>query len=210
MPWNFQDVFNTPWNIQHSFEHALQFSTCTEILNTLFQCVSQFSEHAEIFNMFFTVFRKCWNFQHAFLHFSEHGENFNMIFYNFQHSFSICFQHALQFSTCTEILNTLFQCVSQFSEHAELFNMFFTVFRKCWNFQHAFLHFSEHGENFNMIFYNFQHSFSICFQHALQFSTCTEILNTLFQCVLWNMKHENLKHLQSDCNWTHPEIFIKS
>ena len=75
----FQHVFNTPWNIQHSFEHALQFSTCTEILNT--QHVLQFSEHAEIFNMlfysfqnilkfstcFFTTFRTCWKFQHAFL-----------------------------------------------------------------------------------------------------------------------------------------------
>ena len=42
-----------------------------------------------------------------------------------------------------------------------------------------FLQFSEHAENFNMLFYSFQHSFSICFQHALQISTCSEIFNTL-------------------------------
>ena len=122
-----------PCNIQHSFEHALQFSTCAEILNT--QHALQFSEHSEIFNMpfysfqnilkfstcFFTVFRTYWNFQHAFLQFSEHtvifnmlflqfsehAENFNMLLYSFKHSFSICFQHALQISTCSEIFNTL-------------------------------------------------------------------------------------------------------
>ena len=129
---------------------------------------------------------------------------------NIQHSF----EHALQFSTCAEILNT--QHALQFSEHSEIFNMlfysfqnilkfstcFFTVFRTYWNFQHAFLQFSEHAENFNMLFYSFKHSFSICFQHALDFN------------MLWNfqhtLKHENLEHLQSNCNWTHPEIFIKS
>ena len=42
---------------------------------------------------FFTVFRTYWNF--------------NMLFYSFQHSFSIWFQHALQISTCSEIFNTL-------------------------------------------------------------------------------------------------------
>ena len=101
MPWNFQHVFN----IQHSFEHALQFSTCAEILNT--QHTLQFSEHSEILNMLFYSFQNILKFQHAFLQFSEHTENFNMLFYSFQLSFSICFQHALQISTCSEIFNTL-------------------------------------------------------------------------------------------------------
>ena len=102
------------WNIQHSFEHALQFSTCAEILNT--QHALQFSEHPEIFNTlfysfqnilkfsthFFTVFRTFWNFQHAFLQFSEHTEIFNMLFHSFQ--------NMLKFSTRFFIvLNTLFQ-----------------------------------------------------------------------------------------------------
>ena len=56
-----------------------------------------------------------------------------------------------------------------------------------WNFQHAFLQFSEHAENFNMLFYSFQHSFSICFQHALQISTCSEIFNTLSNMKIWNI-----------------------
>ena len=98
---NFQHVFD----IQHSFEHALQFSTCAEILNT--QHALKFSEHSEIFNMLFYSFQNILKFQHAFLQFSEHAENFNMLFYSFQHSFSICFQHALQISTCSEIFNTL-------------------------------------------------------------------------------------------------------
>ena len=56
-----------------------------------------------------------------------------------------------------------------------------------WNFQHAFLQFSEHAENFNILFYSFQHSFSICFQHALQISTCSEIFKTLSNMKIWNI-----------------------
>ena len=127
----FKMFFNTPWNIQHSFEFALQFSTCTETFNILFQHALQFSEHAEMFNM---------------------------LFYSFQ--------NMLKISTC-----------------------FFTVFRTCWKFQHAFLQFST-------LFFN-------------MFSKCVTDFNTL-----WNFqntfKHENLKHLQSNCNWTLPEIFGKS
>ena len=67
-----------PRNIQHSFEHALQFSTYAEILNT--QHALQFSEHSEIFNM-------------LFLQFSEHSEIFNMLFYSFQ-NMHYRFQHA--------------------------------------------------------------------------------------------------------------------
>ena len=110
---------------QHSFLHILYFSTCLEIFN-------MFSTYPEIFNIVLvhwnfkhttciTVFRTCWNFQHALLQFSEHTEIFNMLFYNFQNMlkistcffivfntlFSICFQHALQISTCSEIFNTL-------------------------------------------------------------------------------------------------------
>ena len=87
MPWNFRHVFYTPWNIQHNFEHALQFSTCAENLNT--QHALQFSEYSEIFNMlfysfqnilkfstcFFTVFRTYWNFQHAFSRCFQHISN---------------------------------------------------------------------------------------------------------------------------------------
>ena len=36
-------------------------------------------------------------------------------------------------------------------------------------------------------FYSFQHSFSICFQHALQISTCSEIFNTLSNMKIWNI-----------------------
>ena len=98
--------FNTPWNIQHSFELALQFLTCTETFNTLFQHALQFSEHNEMFNIvfysfqnmlkistcFFTVFRTCWKFQHAFF------TVFNTLF---QYVFKMCyrFQHTLKFST---------------------------------------------------------------------------------------------------------------
>ena len=60
----------------------------------------------------------------------------------------------------------------QFSEHTEISTCFFTVFRTCWKFQHAF-------------FYSFQHS--ICFQHALQISTCSEIFNTLSNMKIWNI-----------------------
>ena len=86
-----------------------------------------------------------------------------------------------------------------------------------WNFQHAFLQFSEHTWNFNMLFYSFQnmlkistcffivfkHSFSICFQHALQISTCSEIFNTLSNMKIWNIYSQIV---------TEPilEIFIKS
>ena len=109
--------FHMPCNIQHSFEHALQFSTCAEILNT--QHALQFSEHSEIFNMpfysfqnilkfstcFFTVFRTYCNFQHAFLQFSEQVE-ISTCFYIvlntlFQYAFNMHyrFQHALKFLT---------------------------------------------------------------------------------------------------------------
>ena len=50
-----------------------------------------------------------------------------------------------------------------------------------------FLQFSEHAENFNMLLYSFKHSFSICFQHALQISTCSEIFNTLSNMKIWNI-----------------------
>ena len=168
-----------PWNIQHSFELALQFSTHTEMFNMLFQHsfqhILQFSTCLEIFKMFFNI---PWNIQHSF-------------------------EPALQFSTCTETFNTLFQHALQFSEHTEMFNMlfysfqnmlkistcFFTVFRTCWKFQHAFLQFST-------LFFN------MFLKSVTDFNT------------LWNFqhtfKHENLKHLESNCNWIHPEIFIKS
>ena len=35
--------------------------------------------------------------------------------------------------------------------------------------------------------YSFQHPFSICFQHALQISTCSEIFNTLSNMKIWNI-----------------------
>ena len=38
-----------------------------------------------------------------------------------------------------------------------------------------------------MLFYSFKHSFSICFQHALQISTCSEIFNTLSNMKIWNI-----------------------
>ena len=145
-----------PCNIQHSFEHAIQFSTCAEILNTQ-HAFLQFSEHSEIFNMlfysfqnilkfstcFFTVFRTYWNFQHAFLQFSEHSEIFNMLFYSFQ--------NILKYSTC-----------------------FFKGFQNMLKISTCF-------------FYSFKYSFSICFQHALQISTCSEIFNTLSNMKIWNI-----------------------
>ena len=71
--------------------------------------------------------------------------------------------------------------------NSEIFNMLFYSFQNILKFQHAFLQFSEHAENFNMLFYSFQHSFSICFQHALQISTCSEIFNTLSNMKIWNI-----------------------
>ena len=83
-------VFNMPCNIQHSFEHALQFSTCTEILNT--QHVLQFSEHSEIFNMLFYSFQNILKISTCFYivlnTLSQYA--FNMHYR---------FQHALKFST---------------------------------------------------------------------------------------------------------------
>ena len=101
-----------------------------------------------------------WNFQHVF-----------NIPWNIQHSF----EHALQFSTCAEILNT--QHALQFSEHSEIFNMLFYSFQNILKFQHAFLQFSEHTEISTCFFivFNtlFQYAFNMHyrFQHALKFST---------------------------------------
>ena len=71
--------------MHYSFEHPLQFSTCTEILNTLFQHALQFSEHAEIFNMPFYSFQNMLKI-------------FNTLF---QYAFNMHyrFQHALKCST---------------------------------------------------------------------------------------------------------------
>ena len=146
----------------HGFQHALQFLTHAEIFNMLCQ---QFSTHIIVFSM-------PWNFQHVF-----------NIPWNIQHSF----EHALQFSTCAEILNT--QHALQFSDHSEIFNMLFYSFQNILKFQHDFLQFSEHAENFNMLFYSFQHSFSIGFlEHALQISTCSEIFNTCYIFCPANLK----------------------
>ena len=180
-----------------------------------------FSYFNMVFNMVFNmpninIFNVPWSFDMVFsMHYSvQHMLKFstccfNIVFYtyySFQHAlrFSACFQHTLKYSTqfwCTEILNT--QHVLQFQNMLKFWTCFFTVFRTYWNFHHAFLQLSEHAENFNMLFYSFQHSFFD------MLSTCITDFN-----MLWNFqhtfKHENLKYLQSNCNWTHPEIFIKS
>ena len=140
------------------------------------------------------VFNTYYSFQHALKFstcFSTHLEIFNIIL-NLHYSF----QHTLKFSTCC------FNMFYSFQNMLKVSTCFFTVFRTCWKFQHAFLQFSEHAENFNMIFYGFQHSFSICFQNVLQISTHWNFQHTF--------KHENLKHLQSNCNLTLPNIFWKS
>ena len=78
---------------------------------------------------------------------------------------------------------------------------FFYSFQNILKFQHAFLQFSEHTEISTCFIYSFQnilkistcffivfqHSFSICFQHALQISTCSEIFNTLSNMKIWNI-----------------------
>ena len=126
---------------------------------------------------------------------------FSTHFFNMHYTF----QHMLKCSTCF----FMFQHMLKFSI------LFFNMFSTCIT-------------DFNML-WNFQYSFSTCFQHALQISTCSEIFNTLFQHVFnmhyrfqhalkfsthfFNMfsthfKHENLKHLQS--TESHPEICVKS
>ena len=106
---------------------------------------------------------------------------------------------------CKRYLSYNFQIFQKISECWVLENLDVHLERttselEFWNFQHAFLQFSEHteistcfftvsehAENFNMLFYSFQHSFSICFQHALQISTCSEIFNTLSNMKIWNI-----------------------
>ena len=106
---------------------------------------------------------------------------------------------------CKRYLSYNFQIFQKISECWVLENLDVHLERttselEFWNFQHAFLQFSEHTEistcfftvsehteNFNMLFYSFQHSFSICFQHALQISTCSEIFNTLSNMKIWNI-----------------------
>ena len=94
---NFNMFFNTPWNIQHSFELALQFSTHTEIFNMLFQHsfqhILQFSTCHEIFNMF---------------------PIFNIVLH-----LHYIFQLTLKFST------HFFNMCYSFQEHAEIFNILF-------------------------------------------------------------------------------------
>ena len=72
--------------------------------------------------------------------------------------------------------------------------------------------FSIHLEIF---WHGFQHTlkFSTQFQDALKFSTlfstCLEIFK-FFNMFSAHFKLENLKHLHSNCNWTHPENCVKS
>ena len=155
-PWNFDVVFN----MHYSFQHTLKFSTCcfNIVLNLHYSFQHTLKCSTCCFNI---VFNTYYSFQHALKFsrcFSTHLEIFNIV--------------ELQFLTCTETFNTLFQHALQFSEHTEMFNIvfysfqnmlkistcFFTVFRTCWKFQH---------------------SFSICFQNVLQISTHSEIFNTL-------------------------------
>ena len=77
-------------NIQHSFELELQFSTCTETFNTLFQHALQFSEHAEMFNMLFYSFQNMLKISTCF---------FTVLNTLFQYVFKMCyrFQHTLKF-----------------------------------------------------------------------------------------------------------------
>ena len=64
---------------------------------------------------------------------------------------------------------------------------FFTVFRTYWNFNMLFYSFQNMLKISTCFFYSFQHYFSICFQHALQISTCSEIFNTLSNMKIWNI-----------------------
>ena len=128
------NIFNTPQNFDIAFNMC---STHAEIFNMLFQ---QFSTHIIVLNM-------PWNFQHVF-----------NTPWNIQHSF----EHALQFSTYAEILNT--QHALQFSEHSEIFNMLFYSFQNMLKILICFF------IVFNTLF---QYAFNMhCrFQHALKFST---------------------------------------
>ena len=174
------------------------FSYFNTVFNMLFNM-----PNINIFNTpwnFDIVFDMCYSFQHT-LKFSTWC--FDIVF-NIYYSFQLALKLSTCFSTHLEIFNTVlnlhysFQHALKSSTH--FFNMhysfqnmlkistcFFTVFRTCWKFQHAFLWFST-------LFFN-------------MFSKCVTDFNTL-----WNFqhtfKHENLKHSQSNCNWTLPEIFV--
>ena len=144
MPWNFQHIFNTSWNIQHSFEHALQFSTCTEILNT--QHALQFSEHSEIFNMLFYSFQNILKFSTCFFYSFQNMLKISTCFFIvfntlFQYAFNMHyrFQHALKFSThfqtwkfetfTIKSRNTFENCVEN---HVKYFKV---CWKLCWKFQ---------------------------------------------------------------------------
>ena len=156
----FFSYFNTVFNMVLNTPNINIFNTSWNF-DIAFYMHYSFQHMLKFSTCFFTVFRTFWNF--------------NMLFYSFQNILK--FQHAfLQFSEHTEIFNMLFY---SFQNILKFQYAFFTVFRTYWNFQHAFSQFSEHAEIFNMLFLSFKHSFSICLQHALQISTCSEIFNTL-------------------------------
>ena len=109
----------------------------------------------------------------------------NINIFNTPWIFWYSFQHALQFLTHAEIFNMLFQHsfqhILQFSICLEIFNMF-----------------STHFEIFNIVL-----NIHYIIQHMMKFSThFSDMFSTHF-------KHENLKHLQSNCNWTHPEVCVE-
>ena len=129
---------------------------CRSISTHAVKCDGVFSYFNTVFNMVFNtpninIFNIPWNFDIAFyMHYGfQHMLkfstcfftvfrtfwNFNMLFYSFQNILK--FQHAfLQFSEHTEIFNMLFY---SFQNILKFQHAFFTVFRTCWNFQHAFL-----------------------------------------------------------------------
>ena len=107
-----QELHTNRPNFQHSFQHALQISTCAEIFNMLFQ------------NAFNIVFNMHYRFQHA-LQISTCITDFNMHYR---------FQHVLKFSTCffkmfQHISNMKFTCgmnhVENFVEnHVKYFKVY--------------------------------------------------------------------------------------
>ena len=162
MHWSFHMLF------QHSFQHALQISTCTEIFNIVFNTCT------EIFNIVFSteIFNIVFNMHYRF----QYALKFSTGFFNMlQH----IFQHGLQISTCiTDFRFQISTCITDFrfwiSTCIRDFNM-------CWNFQHAFSRCFQHISNMKFT-YGMNHVencvenrvkyFKACWKPCQKFQVC--------------------------------------
>ena len=120
-----------------------------------------FSHFNTIFNMpIINIFNTPWNFNIVYnMHYSfQHTLKFSTCCFNIVFNTYYSFQHTLKFSTCC--FNIVFNPILQFSTCFEMFNM---LFNTPWNIQHSFelaLQFSTWAEIFNILF---QHTLTIVY-----------------------------------------------